>query len=306
MKNRRFKNFIKYFKNIYIIILLFISVIGSSFTVYFYSLYAYSPVRKIANFISSNSDDSSSIFIAVDDVQNAKLLSSYLDQEVYLIPINKKIYSPPSKKYIEIDIENVLDESEYNKVISNFNNTGAKITYLILNKNSNINEILDTKKYKRVLYKEISDINVLYWNKSEILKGKENSIFLNTDKNNFEIYWRPLNQCEFLYKDDGVIIRPSNHDPYFESKFNFFNKNVKKALILIEMYSEVPAELSIYYNYNNGGYSEELKDTFFTVEGDNYIINEIADFNKLSSLRIDPINLEKDCLIKSIKFYKLE
>ncbi|GAI09527.1 unnamed protein product, partial [marine sediment metagenome] len=125
-----------------------------------------------------------------------------------------------------------------------------------------------------------------------------------SNKSNFNDFWTPLNNCIFIREENGMLIKAQGNDPYFESVFSMDFKENELVMLKIIMDSEVESFLQIYYKFLNKNYSENSSNKFLVDKGENIILAIIPDPENIEKIRIDPVAINNDCLIKEIKILK--
>lgn len=126
---------------------------------------------------------------------------------------------------------------------------------------------------------------------------------LKVDHNNFKELFKPLNGCYFVIQKNGILVKVTNDDPYFETNFPFdFGAN-DYLIIGIDLESKVESYFKIYYGYKGIIYNEESSTESKIIPGNNKIYLEIPKAENIIKLRIDPINMKENILINQIEIY---
>lgn len=176
-------------------------------------------------------------------------------------------------------------------------NFKRNITYL---KNS---EFVNKKDIHDILIEKNLDaivLNAKFY--PELYNKLFNNLVFQISGSDFLKYFKPLNECNFLIKDNDLYINVTGDDPYFEN-INAYNFSDYKSLLLtIELYSNKDTIIQFYFRNKNEQYKEERSVKFKIIQGNNkinYIINEPENINYI---RIDPTNIKNDIIIKKINF----
>ena len=128
---------------------------------------------------------------------------------------------------------------------------------------------------------------------------------LEIDQSNFNEYFEPLSGCSFLIRDDHIFIEVHNHDPYFETTFPFTFDSVKSIGIILTIESSVEAITQVFFGYKGKVYREDYSERFKLLRGENEILINISDIKDIVKLRIDPINVEEDVIIKKVEIFEI-
>ena len=156
-------------------------------------------------------------------------------------------------------------------------------------KNNFINSIVPDENYKIFLLNE--DVN--------------HKLVKRIISDDFILNWKNFTNFDNKILNDGVLIKPNNSDPYFESNFNIMEfAEENKLLIKIDIEVEENSELTIYYKRIKSDYNENDKDSKKLLKGLNTVVFEIKDYTSIENIRIDPVNSKINCVIKDIEFYK--
>jgi len=123
---------------------------------------------------------------------------------------------------------------------------------------------------------------------------------------NFIKYFKPLNKCMFLIKNNNLYIKVSGDDSYFENINELNFSKYKPLLISIDLYSDEETVFQIYYKNKNEDYKEENSTIFKIVRGDNKVIFLVPNPETLKNIRIDPTNIKNDIIIKKIDFLGID
>jgi len=184
-----------------------------------------------------------------------------------------------------------------------------KLYYLTYDswRNNNIIDLMNIKELDGIIIN--TDINEFSdGGFSNVIEKIKEKIFLKIDESNFQNYIKPLSGCEFITEKnvDGLLIKALNDDPYLETTFPFKFNNKKTVIILIAIDSPVEATMQIFYGKQNAPYNEKDSERFKLTPGLNYIYIKIEDIQNIKSLRIDPLNINSDCIIKEIEFFSIQ
>jgi hypothetical protein len=172
---------------------------------------------------------------------------------------------------------------------------------------NSIDEMLSDKNLDGIIIntdiKEFSDGTF-----PSIIEKITNITLLKIDKSNFQNYIRPLNGCEFIndYKINGIPLKVLNDDPYLETTFPFKFDNEKSLIVLIVIESPAESVMQIFYSKDNSPYNEKDSEMFNLIKGVNNIYIKIGDIQKITSLRIDPLNVKADCIIDKIEIFSIQ
>lgn len=150
--------------------------------------------------------------------------------------------------------------------------------------------------------KEPSFENHTFKNLAEKIKGKQ---ILELNMTEISKYFRPVSGCEFIQDKNGLVVRVLNDDPYFESIFplNFTNDN--SVILSIKIVSEEESSFKIYFGRRFKTYNEDDTEGFQLKKGMNSIDILVEDVKNIVKLRIDPISIKKDVIIKEISFFDM-
>jgi len=291
-------------RNIFLMIILSLSIIGSSIAFYYDYRYPFSSGKNIAEYIEANFNKKDLKIIGYRAAE-VSLISTYLDEPFYY-PGSKKIqdyiYTEDRLKWI--DIETVFKEA-YSFVMKD-NDVLA-----IISKNIYVPEGLpeyytfikiDHDLPPAIVYKE--DYSLYIFSEKTFYKSLVFS--MSADHNNFLEYWRSMNQCKFAIKNSKVRILINGDDPWFESKFPIEFKDNQPLLLKITIDSPVEGEIRIFYGKNEKEYVWEDSRGYPLIEGTNNIGIRIPYSEDLQKIRIDPIDKNQDCVIEKIDLYYIE
>ncbi|MHB8280296.1 MAG: glycosyltransferase family 39 protein, partial [Candidatus Humimicrobiaceae bacterium] len=110
----------------------------------------------------------------------------------------------------------------------------AKVNIKNIFKENNFNAIVINTKNISGLYNQLFTHPIIQITGSDFLK-----------------YFKPLNECKFLIKDNNLYIQVSGDDPYFENINELNLLKYKPLLISINLYSDKETVLQIYYRNKN-------------------------------------------------------
>ena len=126
---------------------------------------------------------------------------------------------------------------------------------------------------------------------------------LTVDYNNFNRLFKPLNGCSFIMQKNSILVKVTNNDPYFETTFPFKFGDYDSLIMTIDLESKVESYLKIYYGLKNKIYNENDTNGFKINPGGNEIYLEIPQAKNMVKLRIDPIEVKEDIIINNIEIY---
>ena len=126
------------------------------------------------------------------------------------------------------------------------------------------------------------------------------------DNAEFNDYFSPIKGCEFLKSDSAIIIKALNDDPHFETKFPFDFSEENSIIMQILIDSEKDANGQVFYLRKGGVYNEDDSERFIINKGENNIFLYINSFNELQRIRIDPVDIMCDSLVKKLVFYSIK
>lgn len=119
------------------------------------------------------------------------------------------------------------------------------------------------------------------------------------DSENFQNFWEPLNNCEFIIENNEIIINAFGNDPYFESIIPFDFNDSTNYYIEVKLISPEPSYLQIFNRYENSNYNEGNSSKLLTIKGGNYFITKLTG----NIIRIDPGTMKGIYIIKEISIY---
>ena len=141
---------------------------------------------------------------------------------------------------------------------------------------------------------------------TENISGLYNQLFthpiIQISGSDFFKYFKPLNECKFLNKDNNLYIQVSGDDSYFENINELNLLEHKPLLISINLYSFKDTVLQIYSRNKNENYKEENSVNFKIIQGNNKVNYLIYNPENIKYIRIDPTNIKSDIIIKKIDF----
>ena len=171
--------------------------------------------------------------------------------------------------------------------------------------NKDIKEILSDNNLDGLLINTNAEpfINKILKPVKEKMIGKS---IIRIDKSNFNKYFKPLSACEFAASKEGVLIKVYGNDPYFETIFPVDFAEEKPAVMIITLKSNADACGQIFYGRTGSYYNEDDSERFEINEGINKIYIVIPDTKDIEKIRIDPINIDEDCMIEKIEINEYE
>lgn len=286
--------------NIFIIMILACSLVGSVTAFYYDYRFPFSNGKNVSQYLKKNFNINNILIIGYKNY-TTETIAGYLDKDFYYPEEQKfsKVFNMITKQQISAD--NFLSDTiklklqNLNKEILIINDKGSELpedflydNNIKLNKDFS-NAVVPDENYKLFFL----DNNLNF----EILKR--------IDVSNFKESWRNLKACEFQTTNDGkTLIKVLGNDPNFESNFPITaGFNLNELLIKIDMESSAIGELVIYYKRTNSQYNEKDKSSIELRIGLNTVIIIVKNINKLERIRIDPVNLKTDCIIDKIEIY---
>ena len=298
-------NFNKIFQSTFLIIILISSLIASSVAFYFDWKYPFSNGKYVAEYIEENFDKDNMVIVGYKDY-SAETFAGYLNKDVYYPNSRdfKKLVSHTDRTPI-VSIEDIFEDSYF------FTENSKTVLTILIYSNPD-REILEKYFFKKL---DVEFINSIVPNENYYLYLFDKDIFskeylsnmvYRIDKSNFEEYFRPMNECEFVEEEDATRIKVYGDDPWFETTFPFeFNEN-SSMLAYFNIDSFVDGEFIIFFKRPNRDCIIEDSLPFRIRKGNNIIYLKIPYSEDLEGLRIDPIDVKGDCLIREVKFYSLE
>ena len=278
--------------NAFLTFILLVSLGGTIIAYYYDYKLPFSNGKNVASYIEKKYNEDY-VIIGYQDY-TSETVAGYLD---------KKIYYPESDRFSKLvkwDNRSFVDNKDLLKKIFYFFDNGNKVLLILDEK---------TIEFKKML--DCFNGNVVKFDNS--INNSENFFVYDFNKNlklikeisysNFEKFFTPLNDCIFEIKDERILIRVLGNDPYFESNFPINFSDTNSMLILINLHSNINADLKIYYKLRNSEYNEKDSEGFNLKAGENIICIEIPHNESIEKLRIDPINIKSDCTIEFIKVY---
>ena len=297
-------NFNKIFRITFLIIILIASLIGSSVAFYYDWKYPFSNAKYVAEYIEENFDKDKIVIVGYQDYV-AETVAGYLDKDIYYPnykEFRKLVTWPDRIDQIPTDetFRDAYNLSIYNDevlVITWFDASEEKIPeyYFFKKLDTNFtNSIVSTENYYLFLY-----------NKDTFIKKYLSDMLYEIDKSNFEKYFRPMNQCEFIKEKDSIKIKVYGDDPWFETAFPFEFKDSNPILVFFNIDYSVEGEFRIFFKRPGKDCTIEDSLSFSIDKGENIIYMKIPYSENLKGLRIDPVNTDSDCIIREVKFYNL-
>jgi len=118
--------------------------------------------------------------------------------------------------------------------------------------------------------------------------------------------FKPLNDCNFLIKNQDLFINVFGDDPYFTNINDFNFKEFNSILITINLYSDKETLFQIYYKDKNEDYNEEKsKETKINI-GQQLVYFVLDNSNNITNIRFDPTNIKNDIIIKEIDIFGID
>jgi hypothetical protein len=117
--------------------------------------------------------------------------------------------------------------------------------------------------------------------------------------------WEAVNDCSMSIKENGVLIDVLGKDPQIESRFEIQWMDDNPLLLVIDIDCEEGSVLKIYLDSGGSGYSEAGSRSFVLQEGKNQVSFILENDPGLSTIRIDPVNLETDCIIYGLNIFNI-
>lgn len=250
-----------------------------------------------------------------------KLLNSKLIAQINNIPKDKILYSDATDLiYILTKRQSFVFPVYYDPYDERENyNFNQQLEEMFKNIYDNKGYLIDFYYLERPFLPTISELKIkenlcLYYKNQEgeiyqTCPKNLTKIFL-SDNTNFENFWREMNQCSFEKNTDSVIIKSFGDDPWFESKFKFnFNSNL---ILKITLFTDTTGDVRIFFGLGDKEYVLDDSESYPLKNGLNTICFMIPDFynyydkmEKISKIRIDPIDKKADIEIKKIELLKV-
>jgi len=164
--------------------------------------------------------------------------------------------------------------------------------------NKSIQEILDNYNLDGILI----NTNATTFPIAKKFCGKS---LLKINSNDFNKYFKPLNQCEFNIQDDIVYLKITGDDPYFESTFPLDFKNITSIVLNININVSIPTSMQVFYKQKDENYKEENSIYYNLNKGNNEVFIPIYNIQNIEKIRIDPVINKTDCSIKKIEIFDL-
>jgi len=290
---------IKAIRNIFLIVVLSISLAGSAVALYYDFKYLFSNGKNVAIFIKENFDEDNVAIIGYPDY-SAETISIYL---------NKSIYYPNSK-----DIKKLVQWNKrvstvnYNVIFSEANTFAVGDNKVLVIIGGAPAEETAVPSYYRLIDRKFTNAIIPSENYNLYLFDKnslELKLIYKMDNITFNNYWRPLNQCEFIVENGKVKIKVKGDDPWFESKFPLEFKNKNSLMLNMIIDSSVEGEVRIFYGRYGKEFIWEDSDGYTLIKGRNNIYIMIPFSENLEKIRIDPVDSCNDCIIERIELYNL-
>jgi len=295
-----------YFFNIYLAIILTFSILGSSIAFYYDYKYPFTGGKAVSEYIESNFDLDNTIIMGYPGGRT-QIISAYL---------NKDIYYPQSTSFKKLVIQDAkikipIDANSLFKIANSFIDKEKSIVLLIIPNSLSEPEkeqLRDFKKIdldtQRIIFNP-DNFWIYVFDEESFKKLTEGKLLFTTDYKNFNEYWLALNQSEFIFENNSIIVNVSGDDPWFESKFPLEFKNNLPLLFKIFINSPADGELRIFYGRENNEYTWEDSTGYLIHEGENTVFIKIPYAKNLKKVRIDPIDKNINCTIRKIEIYSL-
>ena len=123
---------------------------------------------------------------------------------------------------------------------------------------------------------------------------------------NFNEYWLPLNQLDFIIEDNSVKLKTSGDNPWFESKFPIEFKDNLPLMLKVIIESPVAGEIRVFYGRDGKEFVLEDSYGYPLSTGWNNIHIQIPYSEDMNKIRIDPIDVNEDCVIEKIELYQIQ
>ncbi len=299
------ENIIKKIQFIYLIIILTVSLIGTSIACYYEYRYPFSSGKEVAQYIEDKFDKNNLVIVGYQDYASVAV-SEYLKKEIYWPQTGH--YSDYSRwgkdRQGALQLESVFAEA--------YALTRNNDIVLVLISGEPVKEPDIYKKYYFIELDKKFDNSIfakenfyLYlFNKDTFIDKNKSKLMYRIDTSNFEEYWCSLNNCEFVKEHDSTLIKVYGRDPGFENNFPLQFDNDNDISIIVDIYSVEDGIFQIYFLRENiGHYTEENSIISPMHKGKNNLYMKIPNVGDIKSIRVDPINIESDCYIKYIEIY---
>jgi hypothetical protein len=290
------------FFNVFIIMILSCSFVGTMIAFYYDYNYPFSNGKNVSEYIKKNFDINNMIFVGYKNY-TTETVAGFLDKDFYY-PEEQKF----SRVFNMIDRE-VIDSGRVIKdaIKLKFENTDKDI--LIIDDKTTKIPVNLFEDFNFKLIKEFSgaivndeNYNLFLLDRNLNLKAikKINSL-------NFSENWQNYNNCETQIIDNNqILIKALNDDPSFESNFKIPKvANSDKLYIKIDIKVNIGCNLTLYYKRNNLEYNGKDMSTKKINSGLNTVLIKIEDLNNLEGVRIDPVNIKQNCVIDNIELYQI-
>ncbi|MCK5567983.1 MAG: hypothetical protein KAI62_08715 [Actinomycetia bacterium] len=283
----------------FMIIILLSSLLGAAIASYFDFKYPFSNAKYVSEYIEDNYDLDNIALAGYWD-SYAVAVSAYLGKDSYCPQEGEVIpfvpWNSPKR------LRDLSDEEIFSDVIELLK-SNETIILMLTHKPDPV--ISDKYKFKEIASFENSitgqeDYYIYEW-KRESLKPVYSS-----DRSNFIDFWIPVNNCRFVLTRDKVILEATENDPYFESIFPIQFQKGEYIVINVVISSEIDSFLQVYYGRKGRGYIESDSDKQEIFKGENNIFIIVQDPEDIERLRIDPVEIDHDSIIKKIDILKLK
>ncbi len=296
-------NINKKIQDIFFIMVITASLIGSSIAFYYDFKYPFSNGKYVAQYIEENFDKDKIVIIGYQDYA-AETVSGYLNKDIYY-PNSKEF-----KKFVSWDnrMKEVSTKDIFNDAYS-FIGKNDEVLILKYREPFNESEIPSQYYFKKLdiganTAIEYTENYYLYlFNKDIFLSRNSGELMQEINCSNFTDLWCNLYQCEVFESEDDILLKINGNDPHFESDFPLEFKDNDPILAIIKIRSIVDANFQIYFKRVNQNYNEGDSIIFPISKGQNNIYLEIPYSKDLEKIRIDPINIKSDCCIEKMEFY---
>ena len=182
-----------------------------------------------------------------------------------------------------------------------------KLSYISEDKwnNNSLNNIRSDNNLDGILVNKNSEVFSLQKYTSPFSKLTTN-LLMDINKDNFQKLLVPINGCDLIYAQEGILFKSYNDDPYFETAFPLDINDSKEIVLHISFISEIESYAQFYYKFQNKEYNENDRDDFQILKGLNNIYIYITDAKKVENIRIDLFNRKGNALIKNIQIFSAD
>lgn len=303
------KKFLDLYTNIFLILFLTLSLISSVNSYWYDYKYIFSPEKVVIDYLNKNEKEKDFLVIS-DKFSIAEAIGGYFNKHSYNSTINKFIKIPPWSRKIEIIDDKKVFKEAINFIGENKNIiipiSKADISMYKKEENFQYGDkyISFVRNYFLSNHKVISnELNLLIYKPYSITELSYNHYYNHL---NFENNWIARNDCNIRRIGEKVLLEVYGSDPFLESNFNIGFEEEMPLLLVLDFYSEVEAELEIYFKYRGQDYYDETNSYSYKVsKGDNQICVFVPYIDTLSKIRIDPVNIMSDCIIYNIEIFNI-